>query len=490
MAPLNPAQETQLSPHSRAAGKASTKVGGKALGLALAALLLTPAVQGATVEERLAALERRIVELEQQLKRKDAEIEQQLKLKDAEIAAIKRPLATVKTQTEQPQSKLNGRLYQEYERPSYRFKTPPKSIFLSDSDTTLQIGGQIWLDAIYNDGDMANRGAFQTSSILFDEDASDDKTLLNAGQSKLSFRSHTPTEHGDMTTRFEFDMFDGDGNADFNLTHLWGELGNWGAGQTFSGFMDINSFPNILDYWGPSAMVFARHPQIRYRRSLGNGSFWALGIERSDADLALPVNIDPESLNYSEQNDWPDASASYTYQFDQGYIKTALLLRYLGYKTNLQEDKVWGWGINVTGTYDVNYSHSLKFQIANGKGIGRYLNDPCCHYYADITGGSDAGLDGNGELTAIGATAGFIYLDKQWNDNYTSSIGISYVDIDNIITQHPLSFNNSLYSTVNLIYNPTTMSRLGIELQYGELENYRGDKGDNLRLQTSFGFKY
>ncbi|WP_105189559.1 DcaP family trimeric outer membrane transporter [Pseudoalteromonas sp. T1lg48] len=463
---------------------------GPIFGLVLTLMMLATPVQGATVEERLAALERRITELEQQLKQKDAEIERQLKLKDAEIAAIKRPLTTVKTQTEEPRSKINGRLYQEYERPSYRFKTPPKSIFLSDSETTLQIGGQIWLDAIYNDGEMVNRGAFQTSSILFEGNASDDDTLLSAGQSKLSFRSHTPTEHGDMTTRFEFDMFDADGKADFNLTHLWGELGNWGAGQTFSGFMDINSFPNILDYWGPSAMVFARHPQIRYRRSLSNGSSWTVGIERSDADLALPVYIDPASLNYSEQNDWPDASASYTYPFEQGYIKTALILRYLGYKTTQQEDKVWGWGINVSGTYDLDYSHSLKFQLANGKGIGRYLNDPCCHYYADITGGSDAGLDGNGELTAIGATAGFIYLDKQWNDSYTSSLGISYVDIDNIITQHPFSFNNSLYSTVNLIYNPTIMSRLGLELQYGKLQNYQGDKGDNIRLQTSFGFKY
>jgi hypothetical protein len=34
------------------------------------------------------------------------------------------------------------------------------------------------------------------------------------------------------------------------------------------------------------------------------------------------------------------------------------------------------------------------------------------------------------------------------------------------------------------------MTKVGVELQYGEIENKVGDTGDNFRIQTSFGFKY
>jgi hypothetical protein len=116
---------------------------------------------------------------------------------------------------------------------------------LSNSATTLEIGGQIELDAFYNHNEMTNRVGFQTSSIAYEKNTTKDNTVFSAGQSKLSFKSFTPTAYGPMTTRFEFDMFDDQGNADFNLTHLWGEISNFGAGQTFSGFIDINAFPNI-----------------------------------------------------------------------------------------------------------------------------------------------------------------------------------------------------------------------------------------------------
>ncbi|WP_022943651.1 DcaP family trimeric outer membrane transporter [Pseudoalteromonas ruthenica] len=449
----------------------------------LSALCYSANSHAQSIEQRLSALEQRLSELEKQLAAKDKKIAAlEREQKRTQVVANNAKVSAIEAQQV---------LFNDTTRPSHRFAAPAKSIRLSDSTTTLQLGGQIWLDAIYNHGEMTNRAGFQTSSIAYDDNTTNDNTLLSAGQSKLSFRSHTPTHYGDMTTRFEFDMFDDQGNADFHLTHLWGELGNWGAGQTFSGFMDINSFPNIIDYWGPTAMVFTRQPQIRYRtEQSASGATWMVTMERSDADLAFPRDIDPTTLSFNEQNDWPDATLSYQQRFTDGYIKAALLLRSLGFETSTQEDSVTGWGINVTGNYALDKAHLLKFQFATGEGIARYINDPCCSIYSTITGGSDAGLNSNGDLQAIGISGGFVYLDKQWSERFTSSLGVSYVDVDNLATQHARAFNNSLYSTINLIWNPTMMSRLGVELQYGEVENFAGEQADNLRLQTSFGFKY
>lgn len=452
----------------------------------LTSLVTQPLLANET-DKRLDILEKRLTALEQQVAEKDKKIEQ-LERETAVSAKIADKAAEVA---------ISSALYNTFlQRPSHQFDTPNKSIELTNSNTTLQIGGQIWLDAIYDDGEMTNRAGFQPSSMSYDKGATSDNTTLSAGQSNLIINSYTPTKYGAMTTRFGVDLFDSQGNAKFNLTHLWGELGNWGAGQTFSGFMDIDAFPNILDYWGPNAVVFARQPQIRYNYNLNTNDKLMFTIEKSDADLALPNFLSGNDFLFNEQNDLPDITTTYLKHFAKGYFKSSLILRQIGYKTDTDEDKVIGWGINLTGKYALDTKNTLKYQLTTGAGIGRYINDACCSYYASgdadtvATGGSDAGINANGELEPIPISAGYVYLDHQWNDEYTSSIGFGYVDIENIDSQRSRALNSSLYSNVNIIWNPTAMSRVGVELQYGEVESFRNEKADNFRLQTSIGFKY
>ena len=452
----------------------------------VAILYLQPALANET-DKRLDRLEKRLAELEQQVAQKDRKIEQ-LERETMVSARIADKASEVAIS-----SALSARIL---ERPSYQFDAPDKSIQLTNSDTTLQISGQIWLDAIYNSGEMTNRAGFQPSSIAYDKGTTQDKTTLSAGQSNLSINSSTPTQYGAMTTRLGVDLFDSQGNAKFNLTHLWGELGNWGAGQTFSGFMDIDAFPNIMDYWGPNSVVFARQPQLRYNLYTNADDKFMFTIEKSDADLALPNFVTGNDFLYIEQNDLPDITASYINGFAKGYIKSSIILRQLGYETSSSDDMVVGWGINVSGKYAIDRKNTLKYQLTHGEGIGRYVNDACCSYYADgtadgvATGGSDAGIDINGKLQAIPITVGYAYLDHQWSDKYTSSIGFGYVDIDNITSQRSRALSNSLYSNVNVVWNPTVMSRVGVELQYGKVTSFGNEDADNVRLQTSIGFKY
>ena len=68
-------------------------------------------------------------------------------------------------------------------------------------------------------------------------------------------------------TQFEFELFGtgvDEGQTTFRLRHAYGELGQFGAGQTWSPFMDPDVFPNSLEYWGPTGMVFFRNVQVRW----------------------------------------------------------------------------------------------------------------------------------------------------------------------------------------------------------------------------------
>lgn len=435
--------------------------------IALSMLCSGSAYSQQTDKERIKSLEQRLLELEQQVQKKSNQSSTVTKDTSTKRAVV-RPKTT--------------------QRPRHDFEAPDKSIVLTDSDTTLQLGGQIWLDAIYNSGEMTNRAGFQPSSIAYEDNITKDNTLFHVGPSNLFVKSYTPTQYGAMTTRFEFDLFDDQGNAGINLTHIWGEIGNFGAGQTFTGFMDINAFPNILDFWGPNSMVFSRQPQIRYSTDISKKSRLIFTVEKSSSDFAVPKNY--LSASYDEITELPDFTASYTYSDGFGYIKSAVIIRKLGYETATTKDTTLGWGLNISGNISLTPDDSVQFQLAHGQGIGRYINDTCCSYYSDETGGIDGGLDANGNLTAIPVTAGFLYYNKQWNKKWSSAIGYSYLSVDNLVTQRDKALKNSTYTSTNLIWYPTNQVKAGVEVLYGDVQSNSGLEADNYRIQLSLGFKY
>ena len=59
--------------------------------------------------------------------------------------------------------------------------------------------------------------------------------------------------------------------------------------------MDDDMWPNIVDYWGPSGMVFLRNPQIRWTPISGEKTTFAIAIEHpsNDVDPGQIREVDP-----------------------------------------------------------------------------------------------------------------------------------------------------------------------------------------------------
>src|SRR5262245_6621706 len=72
------------------------------------------------------------------------------------------------------------------------------------------------------------------------------------------------------------------GQTNFRLRHAYGELGHFGAGQTWSPFMDIDVYPNSIEYWGPNGMVFFRNVQVRWMPLKGRNAV-TIALERPGA---------------------------------------------------------------------------------------------------------------------------------------------------------------------------------------------------------------
>ena len=173
--------------------------------------------------------------------------------------------------------------------------------------------GAAQLDYIYdvNRVDPAWDDALRPSKIPTTEGVfgSDGQSLFSAKQSKLGVKGDIPVGDGysDINFKFEFDMFGvgvDAGQTTIRLRHAYGEWGQFLAGQTNSVFMDIDIFPNVIDYWGPTGMVFLRNPQFRWTPYRTENSNFAIAIEKpgNDIDVGTIRELDPE-LGANLQND-------------------------------------------------------------------------------------------------------------------------------------------------------------------------------------------
>src|SRR3974377_388573 len=110
----------------------------------------------------------------------------------------------------------------------------------------------------------------------------DGKTYWGVRQTRFGVKTFTPTALGNLRTNFQFDLFGSGANAGettFHLQQAYGELGPFVVGQTWSPVMDIDVFPNSLEYWGPNGMVFFNNVQVRWMPLQGDNSL-TLALER------------------------------------------------------------------------------------------------------------------------------------------------------------------------------------------------------------------
>jgi hypothetical protein len=323
-----------------------------------------------------------------------------------------------------------------------------------------------------------------------DEFGGDGHFFAGVRQSRLGVKGFIPTASGkEIKTIFEFELFgtgSDAGQTTFRLRHAWGEYGQWGAGQTWSTFMDIDVFPNTIEYWGPNGMVFFRNVQLRYMPLKGENEFY-VSLERPGASGDPGVQSgSPELPDLRARFPLPDVAAHYRMNRDWGHFQVAGILRYMEWDDvnpvpfDASGDAT-GWGVNLSASYKFG-ADTLRLQLVVGEGIQNYMND------ATVDVGATGDADIGEALPMVGVVA---FYDKTWSDDWTSSIGYSMLDIDNSAAQDPSAFATGQYFIVNLLNHATDNLMWGGELQYGERENNSdGFSSDDLRIQFSFKYNF
>ena len=355
--------------------------------------------------------------------------------------------------------------------------------------------GHIQLDNIYDfkrvDPDYESTlrpSNIPTQSGTFGDDG---VTVVSAKQTALGFRGELPTKYGPVKSWFEFDLFGTGGDAGsttFNFRHGWVELGGLGFGQTNSNFMDISIFPNVVDWWGPSAMVFNRNPQVRYTwRNEDTGSQFAVALEKPNGSFNTGIfgEISPEFGEAAkDKTSLPDLTAHYRSNQDWGHVQLAGVLRKLEFETrgtpgNQPSDEELGWGLNLTSVIKSVGRDELKLGVVYGEGIASFMND----------GGVNLAPD-DFDVKAVPRLGVTAYYDRYWSDHWSSSIGVSINDADTQGQQADFEFDSSTYASTNLLFTPHPNLLFGLEFLFGEHEDVAGRTGRDYRTQFTLKHKF
>ena len=315
-------------------------------------------------------------------------------------------------------------------------------------------------------------------------------------QTRFGVKTSSPTPLGELKTQFEFELFGtgvDSGQTTFRLRHAYGELGAFGAGQTWSPFMDPDVFPNSLEYWGPTGMVFFRNVQVRWMPIKGATNL-TLALERPGASGDAGVLADRIELqNVKGRTPLPDFTGAYAYGGSWGYVRVAGALRKINWDDMLADQYdlsggTTGWGLNFSSNLKPTSRDVVRLQLMYGEGVENYMNDaPVDIGIARNPGNTVSPIKGVA-IPILGVVA---FLDHGWSDKWSTTIGYSLTDQDNTEGQTPDAYRRGHYALFNLLYTPVPNVMMGGEFQWGRRENFSdGFKSDGVKIQFSFKYNF
>ena len=315
-------------------------------------------------------------------------------------------------------------------------------------------------------------------------------------QSRLGFASTSPTPYGELKTVIEFDLVgvgDDAGKTALHLLKAWGEFGDFGAGQYNSVFMDADLFPNTIEYWGPSGMVFYNNVQIRWTPWRDGDSRFAVSIERpggsGDGGEFRDYIATRGIIGDFER---PDIAAHYRWASDWGHFQAAGILRQIKWKdtsadstTDLSGEET-GWGVNLSTNYFLG-RHVIRASAVYGEGIQNYLNDASADIGIRQPAGTNPSDLSSTTIPVLGIVA---FIDLNWSQQWTSSIGYSMQDNDLPASATATEFKTGQYALANLLWHPSSNIFMGPEIQWAQRDNYGDFTSEDLRIQFSVKYSF
>lgn len=388
----------------------------------------------------------------------------------------------------------------------------PGSFRVPGSDVSIRIYGWAELNYVHDfkgDNSDIDYSTFAPYMPLKGtaEYARKNRDYLTARTSRLGVEAGTPTKWGVLGVKLEGDFnneprtgnsaqYGEAGNVftqqatssyGFRIRQAYGQVGGLLAGMTWSTFMDVDNYPETVDFNGPIGNTFIRQPQIRYTYGTPTYGNFSVALENSssyvlDEDTGLAVKTSLSRM--------PDL----VLRWDKGFQWGSMSVR--GVTQELRVDdgagakaQARGWGAGTSALIKTFGSDYLVLTATYGDGIGRYLN------YIEGAVFDSANRDILMER-ALAVIAGyqlkpsdvlrfnFVYgMTRNFDNRYTDFIRAIGFDSGRFGVNRQVQ-----QAHVGFIYNPLKSIDVGVEAIWAFRKTLAGETGDDLRTNVSFKY--
>jgi hypothetical protein len=349
-----------------------------------------------------------------------------------------------------------------------------------------KFGGYARVDSNYDFANNGNRNWWVPSSIpVPGESGSEGGPVytLQAKATRLSLEFRRPLDSSDKLRIYYENDFFGDSSSQsmtYRLRHFYGQAWNLLVGHSFSAFMNIDAWPDTVDYEGLNAIANKRQPQIRYTHPLvkekDTSQVVFVSAEQSASEIDAAAAGFPPGMR--TKSPLPDFVLGYRYERKGGHLQLSAIGRSLGVESDAGASRsAFGWGFNLSGALKVFGDDKISYQALYGEGIARYVND---------LGGQnlDAAPDAGGGLKAIPVFAPGIGYTHHWSKVFRSTAAFGYVWTDPEPSLGGSTLKSTTYAIVNFVWQATKAFRTGIEYQYGYKSNLDGASRDGHRIDV------
>ena len=371
------------------------------------------------------------------------------------------------------------------------------------TDSTIKFYGYVQTDVTFDfsgrDPNVeGNDWAIHLPNVPLDSDAESrvkkNQLYMTARTSRFGLQTNTPTKIGDVGVKLE-----GDFNAvnlesgqtftnsvTFRIRHAYGTVGGLLVGQTWSTFLDLNAYPDVVDFNGPGSIALIRNPMIRYTLPLAPGIGLAVSAENSPgtdgndvSDLGGSKNITkfqsiPDFVaNLQASGPWGSASArGITMNFRSAPLAGGAL------DPNGSSYSKQGYGGAVSTALKVG-GDTLILQAVGGAGIGRYI------FNVGLSPHEGAVFDTGTELAlwdAFAYHAGFTHV---WSPAFRSNVVWSQTFIKDNGNAVALDNRRMDQAFVNSFWTFAKNAEFGLEYGWGRRETFDiGGSGQQLAHQN------
>ena len=398
---------------------------------------------------------------------------------------------------------------------SERVKPEPEPTFeVFDHGVRVGISASVQLDIIHDfnalglETDSPVPREFITSLIPVGGSASSrrNRTAFSPNQSELILWAASETRFGTAKALLDFNLAESVSDVEFQVYRVWGHLGPMRFGLDYTQFLNQAAIPATLDFEGPQALPEARYAQASLRfplasiRSSEKNLFLQLSVEDADAELTLPSNHAVNDI--SAVNQVPAVVAKFIYETDRANVQLAGIYRRLRAEGNGYDSSIDGWGLNLSGYFELWGDDNLMAGIVGGEGISALVNDTAG---LDLDAAPASTTDSS--LEAVGLLGVWAAFQHAWSPTLNSTLSASFLRtysgfIDRAFGPKQAEsgeflgiYEKTVYSSANLVWSPLKWVDTGVEYLFGyqrvaEGTSSFGNDGYDHRIQVTFRLNF